>query len=615
MQKKQVYNPYLPLHEYIPDGEPHVFGDRVYIFGSHDREGGYTFCMEDYVTYSAPVDDLSDWRYEGVIYRAEQDPRYPNPQYMYAPDVIRGNDGRYYLYYCMGGDYGYGGYSGPISVAVCDTPAGKYEFLGVVKNPDGSPMMKYVCFDPAVINDNGTIRVYYGTQYGDEERSGLADEIERYYKVNGSDRLNGDVSGPNDNNVDSKDINNDSLTRGKGLDRQAFSEEMEKVIETEINMFGRTREEILSYPDSINGAVMVVLEDDMLTVKEEAKHIIPYKVKGTSFEEHPFFEGPSMRKVGERYYFIYSSWQNHELCYAVSDYPDRDFTFGGTVVSNGDVGLNGRRAGDKLNMTGTTHGSICEIAGQWYVFFHRLTHKSDYSRQACAEKIRIEADGSIKQAELTSCGLNDGPLKAAGRYPAVICCNLTNGNMPHGSNSVYTMPFPNVTNLGEDRFIGEIEDGTLIGYKYFEFQGVKEIGVKTRFENDDNRVVFDGPVRLDDRCAEDEARLHEKETRSQDDMSHDGVAACVVDSAAGNKDVKFDSNAVRGDYIEIRLVPDGESVGCILIDDRMSVNKEGADSFTWHELVGDVSIPDGIHPVYLIYHGSRKIQIKDILFR
>ena len=65
MQKKQVYNPFLPLNEYIPDGEPHVFGDRVYIFGSHDREGGYTFCMEDYVTYSAPVDDLSDWRYEG----------------------------------------------------------------------------------------------------------------------------------------------------------------------------------------------------------------------------------------------------------------------------------------------------------------------------------------------------------------------------------------------------------------------------------------------------------------------------------------------------------------------------------------------------------------------
>ena len=36
-------NPFLPLWEYIPDGEPHVFEDpdspgnrRVYLYGSHD---------------------------------------------------------------------------------------------------------------------------------------------------------------------------------------------------------------------------------------------------------------------------------------------------------------------------------------------------------------------------------------------------------------------------------------------------------------------------------------------------------------------------------------------------------------------------------------------------
>ena len=39
--KKQVYNPYLPSWEYIPDGEPYVFGDRVYVFGSHDRYNGH----------------------------------------------------------------------------------------------------------------------------------------------------------------------------------------------------------------------------------------------------------------------------------------------------------------------------------------------------------------------------------------------------------------------------------------------------------------------------------------------------------------------------------------------------------------------------------------------
>ena len=40
---KQAYNPFLPAWEYIPDGEPHVFGDRVYLFGSHDKEAGETF--------------------------------------------------------------------------------------------------------------------------------------------------------------------------------------------------------------------------------------------------------------------------------------------------------------------------------------------------------------------------------------------------------------------------------------------------------------------------------------------------------------------------------------------------------------------------------------------
>ena len=428
--KKQVFNPFLPLGECIPDGEPHVFGDRVYLYGSHDKEGGKTFCMLDYTVYSAPVDDLSDWRCEGVIYRADQDPDYSERKYMYAPDVVRGNDGKYYLYYCMSGDFGIGGYFGPISVAVCDTPAGKYEYIGYVRFSDGTPMKKYVCFDPGVINDNGTIRIYYGTQYDFEEREGFA--------------------------------------------------ENEELIGSEMNMFNKSREEILGTPESVMGPSMAVVGDDMMTVIGEPVHIIPYKVKGTDFEEHPFFEASSMRKVGDKYYFIYSSQKNHELCYATSDHPDRDFRFGGTIVSNGDVGINGRADKDRLNMTGTTHGSIENINGQWYVFYHRLTHKSDYSRQACAEKIEIAADGSIKQVEITSCGLNGGALIAKGSYPAVIACNITNGEMPHGSNKIFTHSFPNVNHDDTGRFIAEISDGTFIGYKYFKFEGNTSLVLTTR---------------------------------------------------------------------------------------------------------------------------------------
>ena len=413
--KKQVYNPYLPLDEYIPDGEPHIFGDRVYLYGSHDFEGGRTFCMGDYTVYSAPVGDLSDWRCDGVIYSAKQDPEYCEElQYMYAPDVVQGNDGRYYLYYCLSGDFGVGGYCGAIKVAVCDTPAGKYEYLGYVRYPDGTPMKKYVCFDPCAFNDNGTIRIYYGTQYMNESNDILANDEKKLAEV--------------------------------------------------MKRFGKTAEEILSTEDNVNGACMVVLEDDMLTVKEDAKHIIPYDV---DFGGHEFFEASSMRKVGDKYYFVYSSQKNHELCYCTSSYPDKDFVYGGTIVSNGDVGVNGIDDNHRMNMTGTTHGSIIEINGQWYVFYHRLTHKSDYSRQACAEKIYIADDGSINQVEITSCGLNDGVLKAEGRYSAVIACHITNGNMPHGSNRIFDFSFPNVNHRDNERFIAEISGETLVRFRYF----------------------------------------------------------------------------------------------------------------------------------------------------
>lgn len=92
--KGQAFNPYLPEWEYVPDGEPHVFGDRVYVYGSHDRFGAPMFCVGDYVCWSAPVDDLSDWRREGVIYRRSQDPRNRlGLRLLFAPDVARARTG------------------------------------------------------------------------------------------------------------------------------------------------------------------------------------------------------------------------------------------------------------------------------------------------------------------------------------------------------------------------------------------------------------------------------------------------------------------------------------------------------------------------------------------
>jgi beta-xylosidase len=114
--KEQVFNPFLPGYEYIPDIEPHVFGDRLYLYGSHDRFGGSKFCMHDYVAWSTPINDLSRWHFDGIIYRKTQDPdNAAGKLCLWAPDVTKGKDGRYYLYYCLA-DHP------KIGVAVCDAP-------------------------------------------------------------------------------------------------------------------------------------------------------------------------------------------------------------------------------------------------------------------------------------------------------------------------------------------------------------------------------------------------------------------------------------------------------------------------------------------------------------
>lgn len=168
--KKLAFNPYLPEWEHIPDGEPRVFGDRVYIYGSHDEDGGDEFCLLDYVCWSAPVDDLGNWRCEGVIYRKEQEPLQQDknipgipsrmaaglPHLIFAPDVVQGKDGRYYLYYSMD-------FSNVISVAVCDTPGGQYEFLAHVERADGTRPKDIQWFDPGVLCDESGVYLYMGS--------------------------------------------------------------------------------------------------------------------------------------------------------------------------------------------------------------------------------------------------------------------------------------------------------------------------------------------------------------------------------------------------------------------------------------------------------------------
>ncbi len=436
--KKQVFNPYLPSYEYVPDAEPHVFGDRVYIYGSHDKFNGAAYCMNDYICYSAPVDDLTDWRYEGVIYKKTQDPyndgSHPSKMdpgvidgvhCMYAPDVCQGVDGKYYLYYCLDS-------VSQIGVAVCDTPCGKFEFLSYVKDKDGNVLGQREGdinqFDPAVlVDDDGRVYLYSGN-------SAMIDKPEFIVK---------------------------------------------KV-----------------WPN--HHSMVTELESDMYTIKTGPNKLIPTitEAKGTDFEGHAFFEASSIRKIGNKYYFVYSDVNCHNLCYAISDKPMEGFKYGGVIISNGDIGLDGRtggcyaRAKEVSNPTqpvGNNHGGMVEINGQWYIFYHRQTNCHDHSRQTCAEKIFINEDGSINQTHVTSCGLNKGALVGEGVYPSYIACALWDMNKGNAaSHKTNKKKYPYITQDGEDReegenqYVANIKNGYWVGYVYFDFEGLSEVAVTVR---------------------------------------------------------------------------------------------------------------------------------------
>ncbi len=408
--KKQGFNPYLPSWEYIPDGEPYVFHDRVYVYGSHDRFNGYAYCLNDYVCWSAPVEDLADWRYEGVILKAtDLQNNEDHDSCLYAPDVAVGPDGRYYLYYVESK-------RSIVSVAVCDTPAGKYEFYGYVHYADG---------------------VYLGEKEGDEPQfdPGVLVEGDKVYLYTGF------------------------CARGD---------------------------------KSRSGAMATVLSSiDMLTIIESPVIVAPSEPysKGSGFEGHEFFEAPSIRKRGDTYYLIYSSILMHELCYATSEHPTKGFVYRGTIVSNCDMGIASYKPiNQPMAYAGNNHGSIIEINSKWYIFYHRHTNGTNYSRQGCLEEIKFLEDGTIPQVEMTSCAPNQGPLRGFGAYPAYIACNLF-----CDEESIYTdftgawmnNQFPKITQDGKDGdeeigYIANMKASATAGFKYFELKGLKRVRIRVR---------------------------------------------------------------------------------------------------------------------------------------
>jgi hypothetical protein len=107
-------------------------------------------------------------------------------------------------------------------------------------------------------------------------------------------------------------------------------------------------------------AKIAKLTDDLLEFAEEPKDVIIVDKNGKPLlqgdADKRFFEASWMHKYNGKYYFSYSTGDTHYLCYAIGDNPYGPFTYGGRIL-NPVVGW-------------TSHHSICEFEGKWYLFYH-----------------------------------------------------------------------------------------------------------------------------------------------------------------------------------------------------------------------------------------------------
>ena len=447
-------NPYLPLWEHIPDGEPYVFEDpdhpgqyRVYIYGSHDSRRT-DYCGREQVVWSASVDNLTQWRYDGIIFESKKDARGQLlneggvGDILFAPDVTVTTDKNgkktYYLYP--------NNQEGGRQTMVCksDRPDGPFEVCNWnPENPKETVGILY--FDPGVfVDDDGRVYGYWGFM-------------------------------------------------------QSWGAELDP--------------------------------NTMATLKKGGQRIENLVPSNEQDDVFRFFEASSMRKIKDKYVLIYSRWtkngefglydSNYTLAYAYSDHPLGPFIYGGTIIDGRARGTDEQgKVIPTANPTGNTHGSICEINGQWYIFYHRQTGVNEYSRQAMVAPITVkvtEGPGGkveISEGEYTSEGFEINGLDPQKRYPAAIACYMTGPEPVYRDNtgSVYSGSYVEATYV-EGIPQGDVydlkvncnpvinnTDGSILGYKYFNFSKMDRrrtlrmlLNMKTLGINGHIDVMIDSP--------------------------------------------------------------------------------------------------------------------------
>lgn len=342
-------NPYLPLWEHVPDGEPRVFEDpdnpgkyRAYIIGSHDVT--YTaYCGPDIRMWSAPVEDLSQWRDEGPIFTYYIDGQWDT---MFAPDLVEVKDKEtgkkvYYLYPHSRG------WRRVAMVCKGDRPDGPFTPINLT--PDGRQCVEgsMIDFDPSVFIEPVTNKkdpdyktgyrayVFYGFQHS---TAAELDPTTMYSVRPGTQVMDYFIPA--------------SATYGK--------------------------------------------------LKDPEGTPYPALYKDQNPGEFNFFEASSIRQVGNKYVMVFSGYSgpdyglsstNSALRYAYGDSPLGPWRSGGVLVDSRGVVPN--QDGSALTTTNAghnTHGSLQEINGQWYVFYHRPPRYFGNARQAMVAPVKIEWD-------------------------------------------------------------------------------------------------------------------------------------------------------------------------------------------------------------------------------
>lgn len=445
-------NPYLPLWEHLPDGEPRVFEDpdnpgkyRAYIIGSHDITYS-AYCGSDIRMWSAPVEDLSQWRDEGPIFTHFVDGQWDT---MFAPDLVEVKDRQtgkktYYLY-----PHSRGWRRVPM-VCKGDRPDGP--FTPVNLTPDGRQCLpgSIIDFDPSVFIENIT---------------------------------------------DKKDPDYDKGFRAYVFYGFQHSTAFELDQNTMYSMRPGTELHDYFIPASSRYGV----------VRDPEGTQYPALYKGQNPGDFNFFEASSIRQVGNKYVMVFSGYSgpdyglgstNSALRYAFGDSPLGPWRSGGVLVDSRGVVPN--EDGTHLttaNFAHNTHGSIEEINGQWYVFYHRPPRGFGNARQAMVAPVKITwdkkkvADGGIVKitgydpyvkgnewtakasdgteytgAEVTSEGFQIFGLPPYAYYSAGYACYVTGNNWMQDNHDVWdnNMDLAGITNRG------------IVGFKYFGFGGLEK---------------------------------------------------------------------------------------------------------------------------------------------